>query len=76
MPFLSAAVRSAPRGDSDAARAVHSFFDVWNQRRDTRPAFIAFGVTARNAPLTPSCAKCRNDSSVQARANETSSLAQ
>ena len=30
------------RSDSDATRAIHSFFDAWNQRRDARPAFAAF----------------------------------
>ncbi len=29
-------------GDGDATRAVHSFFEAWNQRRDARPAFAAF----------------------------------
>ena len=28
--------------DGDAARAVHSFFDAWNQSRDARPAFAVF----------------------------------
>ncbi len=29
-------------GDGDAAPAVRSFVDTWNQRRDARPAFAAF----------------------------------
>ena len=33
---------SALVADGDAGRAVHSFFDAWNQRRDARPAFAAF----------------------------------
>ena len=30
------------RSDSDADRALRSFFEAWNQRRDARPAFAAF----------------------------------
>ena len=32
----------ADSGDNDANRAVSSFFEQWNQRRDVRPAFAAF----------------------------------
>ena len=39
---LTDLLQRADRGDSDAGRAVHSFFDAWNQRRDARPAFAAF----------------------------------
>ena len=35
-------LQRADRGDDDAGRAVQSFFDAWNQRRDARPAFAAF----------------------------------
>ena len=35
-------LQRADGGNSDAGRAVHSFFDAWNQRRDARPAFAAF----------------------------------
>ena len=35
-------MQRADRGDGDAGRAVRSFFDAWNQRRDARPAFAAF----------------------------------
>ena len=28
--------------DSNAAHAVRTFFETWNQRRDARPAFVAF----------------------------------
>ena len=34
--------KRADGGDGDAARAVQSFFDAWNRRRDARPAFAAF----------------------------------
>ena len=32
----------ADHGEGDAVRAVRSFLDAWNQRRDARPAFAAF----------------------------------
>ena len=35
-------LQRADDGDGDAARAVRSFVDAWNQRRDARPAFAAF----------------------------------
>ena len=35
-------LRRADSGDADADRAVSSFFDDWNRRRDARPAFAAF----------------------------------
>ena len=35
-------LQRADRGEGDAVRAVQSFFDGWNQRRDARPAFAAF----------------------------------
>ena len=35
-------LRRADNSDGDATRAVHSLFDVWNERRDARPAFAAF----------------------------------
>ena len=35
-------LQRADHGDGDANRAVRSFFDAWNQRRDARPAFAAF----------------------------------
>lgn len=35
-------LQRADDGDGDAAPAVRSYFDVWNQRRDARPAFAAF----------------------------------
>ena len=39
---LNDLLRQADSGDGEASRAVHSFFDAWNQRRDARPAFAAF----------------------------------
>ena len=39
---LNDLLQRADRGDDDADRAVRSFFDAWNQRRDARPAFAAF----------------------------------
>ena len=39
---LNDLLQRADRGDGDADRAVRSFFDAWNQRRDARPAFAAF----------------------------------
>ena len=39
---LTDLLQQADRGGGDAGRAVHSFFDAWNQRRDARPAFAAF----------------------------------
>ena len=39
---LNDLLRRADHGDGDAGRAVHTFFDGWNQRRDARPAFAAF----------------------------------
>ena len=39
---LNDLLQRADSGDGDAGRAVHSFFDAWNQRRDARPAFAAF----------------------------------
>ena len=39
---LNDLLQRADGGDGDAGRAVHSFFDAWNQRRDARPAFAAF----------------------------------
>ena len=39
---LNNLLRQADSGDGDATRAVHSFLDAWNQRRDARPAFAAF----------------------------------
>ena len=39
---LNDLLRRADHGDGDAGRAVHTFFDVWNQSRDARPAFAAF----------------------------------
>jgi len=35
-------LQRADDGDADAAPAVGSFLDMWNQRRDARPAFAAF----------------------------------
>lgn len=35
-------LRRSQNGDGDADRAVRSFFDTWNQRRDARPTFAAF----------------------------------
>lgn len=35
-------LQRADDGDGDAAPAVRSFVDAWNQRRDARPAFAAF----------------------------------
>ena len=34
-------LQRADSGDGDAGRAVRSFLDAWNQRRDARPAFPA-----------------------------------
>ena len=39
---LTDLLRRADDGDGDAARAVRTFFDAWNLRRDARPAFAAF----------------------------------
>ena len=39
---LNDLLQRADRGDGDATRAVRSFFDAWNERRDARPAFAAF----------------------------------
>ena len=39
---LNELLQRADRGNHDATRAVRSFFDAWNQRRDARPAFAAF----------------------------------
>ncbi len=35
-------LKRADDGDGDAAPAVRSFVDAWNQRRDARPTFAAF----------------------------------
>ena len=35
-------LQRADSGDIDAGRAVASFFEQWNQRRDARPGFAAF----------------------------------
>ena len=35
-------LQRAKGGDGDAERAVGTFFEAWNQRRDARPAFVAF----------------------------------
>ena len=35
-------LQRADSGDGDAGRAVRSFLEAWNQRRDARPAFAAF----------------------------------
>ena len=39
---LNDLLQRADNSDGDATRAVHSFFDAWNERRDARPAFAAF----------------------------------
>ena len=39
---IEALAERADDGDGDAARAVRTFFDAWNQGRDARPAFAAF----------------------------------
>ena len=39
---LNNLLQRADSGNGDAIRAVDSFFDAWNQRRDARPAFAAF----------------------------------
>ena len=39
---LTDLLQRADDGDGDAAAAVRSFFEAWNQRRDARPAFAAF----------------------------------
>ena len=39
---LTDLLQRADDGDGDAAPAVRTFFDAWNQRRDARPAFAAF----------------------------------
>ena len=39
---LDGLLQRADSGDTDAGRAVSSFFEQWNQRRDARPAFAAF----------------------------------
>ena len=39
---LTDLLQRADDGDGDAARAVRTFFDAWNQRPDARPAFAAF----------------------------------
>ena len=39
---LNGLLQRADGGEDDAARAIHFFFDEWNQRRDARPAFAAF----------------------------------
>ena len=39
---LNGLLQQAANGVSDALRAVQIFFDAWNQRRDARPAFVAF----------------------------------
>jgi hypothetical protein len=39
---LKELLHQADNGDGDADRAVRSFFDDWNWRRDARPAFAAF----------------------------------
>lgn len=39
---LRGLLHRADSGDNDAHRAVSSFFEQWNQRRDARPAFAAF----------------------------------
>ena len=35
-------LQRADDGDRDAQHAVGRFFEAWNQRRDARPAFVAF----------------------------------
>ena len=35
------------RHDSNAEHAVRTFFETWNQRRDARPAFVAFADEVR-----------------------------
>ena len=42
VPGLSELLQRSDNGDVDARPAVNSFFEVWNQRRDARPAFAAF----------------------------------
>lgn len=39
---LDKLLQQADNGAPDASRAVQIFFDTWNQRRDGRPAFVAF----------------------------------
>ena len=39
---LNELLQRVDSGNHDATRAVRSFFDAWNQRRDARPAFAAF----------------------------------
>ena len=36
-------LQRADGGDDDASQAVRGFFRAWNDRRDARPAFAAFG---------------------------------
>ena len=36
-------LQRADEGDDDASQAVRGFFRAWNDRRDARPAFAAFG---------------------------------
>ena len=35
-------LQRADGGEDDSVRAIHFFFEVWNRRRDARPAFAAF----------------------------------
>ena len=39
---LNELLQQADNGAPDAGQAVQLFFDAWNQRRDARPAFVAF----------------------------------
>ena len=39
---LNELLQQADNGVPDARRAAQLFFDEWNQRRDARPAFVAF----------------------------------
>ena len=49
---LTDLLQPADSGDGDAGRAVHSFFDAWNQRRDVRPAFAAFTMKCGRSRTT------------------------
>ena len=39
---LEQLLQRAESGEDDAKHAVRTFFETWNQRRDARPAFVAF----------------------------------
>ncbi len=56
---LTDLLQRADDGDRDAAPAVRSFFDAWNQRRDARPSFAAF-MTKCNKSRTAMIGRTRS----------------